>query len=141
MKRKGFTLVEVIMGLFLLGLIAATILPIMNISYLRLSNKNIKMEMIHMGEMVIERIKAFKEDSSEPISIYNVKIEDLIEEFKKDKIVEIILPKDKNSEKYSLKIIKDEKFDNLWLLSVYVYHNKEGKVLDYVEFKAYMPKA
>ncbi|WMM26934.1 prepilin-type N-terminal cleavage/methylation domain-containing protein [Tissierella sp. MB52-C2] len=140
MKRKGFTLIEVIMGLFLLGLIAATILPKINISHLRLSNQNIKMEMIHMGEMVIERIKAFKEDSSEPISIYNVKIEDLIEEFKKDKIVEIILPKDKNSEKYSLKIIKDEKFDNLWLLSVYVYHNKEGKVLDYVEFKGYMPK-
>ncbi|MBU5426679.1 type II secretion system GspH family protein [Tissierella pigra] len=140
MKRKGFTLVEVIMGLFLLGLIFATILPIMSTSFLRLNNQKMRIEMIHLGEMVVERIKAFKEESSESITIYDVNVEDLIEEFKKDKIVEIILPEDKSSERYSLKIIKDEKFNNLWLLSVYVYHNKEGEILDYVEFKGYIPK-
>ena len=139
MKRKGFTLVEVIMGLFLLGLIAATVLPIISTSYLRLSNKKIKIEMIHQGEMAMERMKAFKEESHEDITIYDVDVKELIEEFKKYKIVEIILPEDQGKEKYSLKITKEEKFNNLWFLSVYVYHNKEGEILDYVEFKGYMP--
>lgn len=139
MKKKGFTLIEVMMGLFLLGLIGATVLPIINTSFLRLNNKKIKMEMIHIGEMVIERIKAFKGEGSE-LDIYDVKVKDLMEEFEKDKIVEVNLPKEQDSEKFSLKIIKDEKFNNLWFLSVYVYHNKEGKVLDCVEFVGYVPK-
>lgn len=139
MKKKGFTLIEVMMGLFLLGLIGATVLPIINTSFLRLNNKKIKMEMIHIGEMVIERIKAFNGEGSE-LDIYDVKVKELMEEFEKDKIVEVNLPKEQDSEKFSLKIIKDEKFNNLWFLSVYVYHNKEGKVLDCVEFVGYVPK-
>ena len=58
MDRKGFTLVEVLIGLSLLGLVSVTILPIISSSMMNLNKNNIRMEMNYLGETVIERIKA-----------------------------------------------------------------------------------
>ncbi len=140
MNKKGFTLVETILGLFLLGLIAVTVLPIINTSYIRLRNNRVKMEMIHIGEMTIEKIKAFNKDSHSHDSIYDTDMLELIELFRFHDSVEITLPKNKKDEKYSIKIKKDQKSDSLWKISVFVYHNIEGSRISHVEYMAYLPE-
>ncbi len=140
MDRKGFTLVESILGLFLLGLIGVTTLPIIHSSLIIFKNHNIRLEMMYIGEMTIEKIKAYNIDSESDLYIYDVAVSELIELFNRNNSIEIDLPKKENNEKFSLKIIKDEKLDSLWMLSVYVYHNKEGSNISNVEYLAYLRK-
>lgn len=138
MARKGFTLVESILGLFLLGLITVTTLPIIYSSFATFKNHNIRLEMMYIGEMAIEKIKAYNIDSKSDLYIYDVAVSELIELFSLNNSIEVNLPKKENSEKFSLKIIKDEKLDSLWMLSVYVHHNKEGSNISNVEYRAYL---
>lgn len=140
MNKKGFTLIETIMGLFLLGLIAIAILPMVNSSFIKLKNQKTKMEMIYIGEMAIEKIKAFNEDSTYQEYIYDTNVFELIELFRLNKSIETIIPNKENSERYSLKIIKNQKSDSLWMISIFVYHNIEGGSIDHVEYNAYLPQ-
>lgn len=138
--KKGFTLIEALMGLCLLGLISVTVLPIISSSFIRLRNHNTKIEMIYIGEMVVEKIKAFDIGDGFDASIYDTNISEIIDLFKSKDTVEIFVPKKKNSEEYSIKIIKKQKCDGLWILLVYVYHNNEGDNVSHVEYKAYLPE-
>lgn len=138
MRKKGFTLIEAMMGLCLLGLIAVTVLPIINSAFVALDNHNTRMEMIYLGEMAMEKIKAFSADSDSQLFIYDKDVKEIVQLFRDNDSVEIIL-KDKD-EKYSLKIFKNQKSDSLWMLSVYVYLNKEGSNMGYVEYKGYLPE-
>lgn len=140
MNRRGFTLVETMLGLFLLGLIGVTVLPTINSSYIKFKNQKIKTEMIYVGEMSVEKIKAFNEDSSSQVFVYDTNVFELIELFRLNDYIEINIPKKENSEKYSLKIIKDQKSDSLWALSIFVYHNIEGSNIGHVEYHAYLPQ-
>ncbi len=140
MNKKGFTLVETMLGLFLLGLISVTVLPIINSSFIKLRNHKTKMEMIYIGEMAIERIKGFNEDNTSNISIFDRDVSEIIELFRTHSSIEIALPNKENEEIYSLKITKNQKSDSLWMISVLVYHNIEGSSIGHVEYKAYLPQ-
>lgn len=136
MNKKGFTLVETMMGLFLLGLIAVTVLPTINSSFMKFRNQKTKMEMMYIGEMAIERIKGFSEDNTSNISIFDRDVSEIIELFRTHSFIEIDIPE----ETYSLKITKNQKSDSLWMVSVFVYHNIEGSSIGHVEYKAYLPQ-
>lgn len=140
MGKKGFTLIESIIGLFLLGLIAVTTLPIINSSFITLRNHDTKLQMVYTGEMVIEKIKAFNMESNSDVLIYDTTVYELIQLFRSNDSIEVKLPKNDNNEKFSLTIIKNQKSDYLWMLSVYVYDNKEGSNIGHVEYTAYLWK-
>lgn len=139
-KKRGFTLIETLMGLSLLGLISVIILPIVNSSFLIFNNHNIKLEMIYAGERTIEKIKAFDINIGSSDEIYDTQVSEIIDLFKANNTVEIIIPKKENSEKYFIKIIKKDKSEGLWMINVYVYQNKKGGSIGHVEYKAYLPK-
>lgn len=140
MKKKGFTLIEVLLGLCLLGLISVTTLPILTTSLLNINKSKIKLEMNYIGEMSIERIKSFdKESPSEPY-IFDKKVREIIEEFEDPGTSEVTLGQERNGENYRLKIIKEERNNRLWEIGVYVYHDKERGSLNHVEYKTYILK-
>lgn len=139
-KKRGFTLIESLMGLSLLGLISVIILPIVNSSFLIFNNHNIKLEMMYIGEMTVEKIKAFDIDSASSDYIYDTQVTEIIDLFKDNSNAEITIPKNQNNEKYLIKVIKKDKSESLWIIQVLVYQNKKGGSISHVEYKAYLPK-
>lgn len=137
--KRGFTLVETILGLCLLGLITVTVLPIINSSLNRIRNHNTKIEMIYLGEMVIEKIKAFDIEKGVDMFIYDTKVVDIIELFKTESKIELTLPQNKTEEKFIIKLTKKEKSERLWELTVFVYEDKEGSNVSNVKYTAYLP--
>lgn len=138
MKKKGFTLVEVLMGLCLLGLISLTILPIIA-SSAKLSNRNYKRtEMAYLGEMIIENLKAFKYDSESTNYICNTEVEEIINLFKSQERSNIELVFLGEYEKYNIKIEKQEKSSRLWEILVSIDYIKEGGIKG-VTYKAFLP--
>lgn len=140
MKKNGFTLVEVLLGLFLLGLISVTVLPIVTSSLMNIGKSKIKMELNYIGEMAIERIKSYNEESATELYIFDKKVSEIVELFRKPGSIELSISQNKGGERYLLKIIKDQRTDILWKISVYVYHDEEGSNLDHVEYKTYFLK-
>lgn len=139
MGRKGFTLMEVLIGLFLLGLISVTILPIINSSLINLSKNNIRMEMNYIGEVVVERIKAFNEDETLDLYLYDTNVFEIIDLFRKNDNAQFNLSKENNGIDYLINIIKSQESDKLWKIAVYVYHDREESNINHVEYKAYLP--
>lgn len=140
MKRKGFTLIEVLLSLSLIGLIAVTTLPILTSSLLNINKTKVRLEMNYIGEMVMERIKSFNEEGSPETYICHKKVSEIIYLFRNQNIVELNLNEKKDDENYLIKIIKKERADRLWIIEVYVYHDKEGSNLNHVEYKTYILK-
>ncbi len=139
MKNKGFTLVEVLIGLCLLGLISVVVLPIINSSF-KLSNKYFpKAEMMYLGEMSIEKIKAFKDKDDSSIYILDTKLEDIISSFKINDSIEIILNSSSEYKDYEIKLKKSQKCNKLWKLHVLVYPINEEDKNNYVQYKALLP--
>lgn len=137
MGKKGFALVEVLLSLFLLGIISVTVLPIVSSSLNNINKNKIKMEMNYIGEMAIERMKSYNEESSAELYIFDKKVSEIIELFRNTGSSEINILGKVENEKYLLRITKDQRSNILWNISVYVYHDKEGSNLSHVEYKTY----
>lgn len=137
MGKKAFTLVEVILSLCLLGLISVTVLPIVTSSLNNLNKNKIKMEMNYIGEMAIERIKAYNEESSTELYVFNKKVSEIIGLFRSSESNEIDISQKGEYGNYLLSIKKDQRSNILWNVSVYVYHDEEGSNLSHVECKTY----
>lgn len=58
MNNKGFSLIEIVLSLFLLALVVVCLLPIFGqaVSYFSIAKD--KTEMIYIGEMIFERLKS-----------------------------------------------------------------------------------
>lgn len=67
MKRKGYVLLEILVGIFLIGLISTTYFPIITSSFRNFNRIKDRTEMIYIAEMVAERLKVDKELSKEII--------------------------------------------------------------------------
>lgn len=68
MKRKGFILFEIIIGLFFLGILAVSILPLLGFSFNTIRNIRYKDEMNYIGEMVVEKLKSSSESTLRTIA-------------------------------------------------------------------------
>lgn len=138
--RKGFTLIEAIIGICLLGLVAVTVIPIINSAFAGFYKQRIKAEMIYVGESTIEKIKSYNVDKSSDIYIYDTNVSEIIDLFRLADTVEINLPKDKNNGEYLIDIIKEQKSSKLWTISVEVSEQKEGSSINHATYKAYLPQ-
>lgn len=138
MDKKGFTLIEVLIGLCLLGLISVTILPIIGTSS-KISIKNSeKMEITYLGEMVIENLKAFKYDSGVSAYIFDTEVKEIIDLFKSEEISIITLDLKDQCKDYSVTIEKRELSSRLWEILVSIDYLKEGDRKS-VQYKAFLP--
>lgn len=124
--KKGYFFIEILVGLSILGLIATTTLPILNMSIDNFNRIKDKSEMNYIAEYVIEKFKT-KDD-------YILELMSLLEglpmvDYKDDSIDNL---------KYICSIIKTSNSDKLLEFKVRV--NKIGQEKDYVEYKASIPK-
>lgn len=136
MKNHGFTLIEVLMGLCLLGLISVAILPTINTSLKASNMASEKRQMMYLGEMAIEKIKAFKYEDCSATYILETKVEDIVNCFKTEENCEIVLNSNFEYENYEIKLSKKPKGYNLWEICALVYSIKEEEKNNYVEYKA-----
>ncbi len=127
MRFKGFILMEIIVGLSILGLITITCLPILSICIKNLNEIKENTEMIYICEMVVEKIKTMDETAQLIIQELEVKGS---YEYKGD---------DFDSNKYSCHIdkIKDDK--KLIEFNVKI-SKRDQENTPYVEFKTAVSK-
>jgi len=141
MNKKGFVLIRVLLGLFLLGLVTVTCFPILNTSLNNIQLVNIKMDMIYIAESVIEQIKSF--DYSNIIDeefIFDLQLVKLIEILEEKSQVDICLPLNpaEDEYKYFCNISKSE-VDNIWRIEVNISPIKEVKGIKDVNLMAILP--
>lgn len=122
-KSKGFSLVEVICGIALVGIIAVSILPLINNSIKNISNLKNQNEMSFIAEMVIEKLKT---SNAEAVST--------LEALDTNGSIEY-LDSDIDSERFKCSISKLSSTDKLIEFIVVVEHNSLGENFN-VEYKA-----
>lgn len=131
MNKKGFLLVEVLMGLFLLGIVSITCLPILNTALNNLRLVENKMDMTFIAESTIEQLKAFNYNQHyENEYLFDMKLTDLIFLLKGNDVAQITLPLEEpySPSPYRCTIYKENRGDKLWQIEVEVSHSKEEKI-------------
>lgn len=129
MKRKGFTLIELIVGIFLIGLISTVGLPMIQNTMSNYNRVKEKQEMLYLCEMVVERLRA-KDNNLHDIFI------------ELDSSNEIILTKIGASDlgKYKCRISKSKETEAFINLDVRIYIDNEMRSSQYVEYKTVVKK-
>jgi len=123
MSRKGNMLIQVVVMLFFLGIISISFLPILISSINNFKRIKLQNEMIYIGEMVVEKIKA--KDESIISNFSNIKSDMSYED------------EDFDTDKFKCNIYKIRSNSDLLEFLVRV-ENKHGKI-QIVEFKASIP--
>lgn len=127
MKKNGFVLLEIIIGLFFIGLLSTVYLPIISSSLNNFNKVKDKNEMNYIGEMVVEKLKT---SSSEILDVL-----DELENIGESNYVD----DDFDNEKYSCKITKMN--NSASLLEFVVKVNLKNQEDGYnVEYKSSRPK-
>ena len=142
MKQKGFLLIEVLMGLFLLGLITVTCLPILNTTSNNLGLIKGKMDMVFIAESTMEQIKAFDPTRTrENEYLYGMQLVELMQILKDQDPAVIVLPLNisDNNYKYICNIYKENHNENLWKIRVKVLPFEEERRISDVEIEAFVP--
>lgn len=129
MERKGYSLIDILVGLFILGLGVATTIPIINTCFNNLNRVEIKSEMIYIAESVIENIKG---NTEEYIEIF----EDLEEEG--EAIFNQLDQED--LQKYECKIINMGNKEYTWDIKVIVVSLNNSIEVSDVGLRATFPK-
>lgn len=141
MNKKGFILIEVIVGLVLLAIVAMTCLPIFMTAKSSLTRAKDKTQMIFIAESTIEQIAAFNPNYiDEDEYLFDIQPQELINILKLEPLVRLELPLDLENEEfnYSCIIIKEEKFKGIWEIEVEVFLKKE-RDKNNVNIKVYIP--
>jgi len=142
MDSKGFTLIEVILALFLLGIIAVTFLPIVNITLENIRLTNERHQMILLAESVIEQIKCFNYESTKNVYIFDMNLVDIVDAFSVSDEMNITLPMDRGNQRwnYTCNIYKNNVNERIWDITIVVSYDGEKRIKDVV-LQAYMEKA
>ena len=129
MKRKGFSLIELIVGIFLIGLVTIVALPIIQNSYMNYSRVKERQHMLYLCEMVVERMR-FKDNNLNDIFIEL--------ETNNEIVLESIGTTDLGIYKCSLSKTKETDF--FIDLNVRIYIDNEMGSSQYVEYKTAIKK-
>ena len=129
MKRIGFTLIEVIVGLFLVGLIATVSLPIFQNSMMNFNRVKQRQHMLYLCEMTVERLRG-KDSSLESI---------FLELENSDEVITSTVGST-DLEKYKCRITKTKETELMMNLAVRIYIDKEEGKGQYVEYKTVVKK-
>lgn len=125
MKKNGFILVDVLTGLFILGLVVVFAFPIILSSGSSYSSVKISTEMNYLGESIYERLNSRDEYSNKIIDELIISNEVIFDDFDLD-----------YADKYQCKIVNLNQNDILVdILIIIKYTSGGGKILD-VEYKA-----
>lgn len=124
MRNKGFVLVDILVGLFFIGLVTAISLPLLSSIYLKYSRINTITEMNYLGESIYERLVA-KDDYSK----------DLINELigKEEVIFQDLNPN--YIEKYESILTKMSDSENFLEIKIIIKSTSYGGNISDVEFK------
>lgn len=128
MLRKGFSFSDIIIGIFLLGIIVVAIIPMINISYENLHYSREKTRMIYLAEYIVETLKSHKIPSY-MIEEFEIKGESYFEEFDEE-----------DAKLYACKIQLLEEHGNLWNIKIILSHKNSEVNLKDVELQACFPK-
>lgn len=129
MKRHGFTLIEIIMAIFLLGLISTVAFPIIENSLMNYKRVKEKDEMLYFCEMAAGRLRA--KDSS---------LEELFSELNDNSELTVSKIGTTDLGKYKCKITKTKESGVFMNLVVRIYIDNKARNNQYVEYKVYVKK-
>ncbi|NLY78198.1 MAG: prepilin-type N-terminal cleavage/methylation domain-containing protein [Tissierellia bacterium] len=139
-NNKGFTLIEVIIGLFLLGIISVTFIPVLNTALVNIRSSNDKVSTILFAESIMEEIKYFNDESSENSYILDTNMAEVMDLLGKSDYVHISLPRNGEEEwDYKCDIVKQNIDDELWHITITIY-SKGKKETKNVVLQAYVEK-
>jgi hypothetical protein len=142
MDRKGFLLIEVLMGLFLLGLITVTCLPILNTALNNIILVKEKMDMLFFAESTIEQLKSFNYDlTNRDEYLFDMQLRDLIDILKEEDTVTITLPLNIEDDFYPYRctIYKENDSKNLWKICTEVFPFDNNKKISNIKVVTIMP--
>lgn len=142
MNNKGFIFVEVLVGLFLLGVAIVTYYPIINTSIYNLQLSKNRMEMINIAESTIEQLKSFSYDNTkEDEYLFDIQLISLINELidKESSTINLPVNKSNNQWNYTCIIQKEEKLKNLLRIKVTISPIQKEQRLNDVVIEAFMP--
>ncbi|NLL81612.1 MAG: type II secretion system protein [Tissierellia bacterium] len=128
MKRRGFTLIEVIVAMCLLGMVSVFTCTTLSMTVSEFNKIRCRNEMNYIGEMVIEKLKT--EDA------YVKEVLEKVDELGQTNFVD----EGFDSDKYIVTIFKDYGSNKLLEISVKILHNYQEKEPIYVDFKAAIPR-
>ena len=142
MNKKGFLLIEVLLGLFLFGIIAVSCLPILNTSLNNLRFTKDKMDMVFMVESTMEQIKSFDYNlTNDDKYLFDMKLKEVIRILREEDPVTITLPLDLEDNKFPYKctIYKEDKGKNLWSIEVEISTLKDEQRVKDVKVVTIVP--
>lgn len=124
MKNKGFVLVDVLVGLFFIGLVSVLSLPLLSSSYSNYGSIKARTEMNYLGESIYERLCAKDEYSSELIEKLNLRDEVIFEDLD-----------DYYLEKYHASVVNLNNCESFLDIKIVIKSNADGGNVSDVEFK------
>ena len=141
MDKKGFLLIEALMGLFLLAIIAVTCLPILNTGVNNIRMTKEKMEMLLMAESIIEQIKAFDYSWEDDKYLFDMSLSTLIDILNGSDNISVKLPLDCKNLKsdYYCIIDKENIGDELWKLHVLLTSKDINSRIKNIDIVAFVP--
>lgn len=141
MDKKGFLLIEALMGIFLLGIIVVTCLPILNTGVNNIRMTKEKMQMLLMAESIIEQVKAFDYSWEDDEYLFDISLSTLIDILNDSDNVSVKLPldcEDQNSDYYCI-IDKKNAGDGLWKLRVILTPKDINSRIKSIDIVAFVP--
>lgn len=126
MKRKGLIFLDIIIGLFIIGLVIVVSFPIFNLTNESFKKSKDTTEMIYISEATIESLK-----SKDQVSL------DFLENLEKKNSLEYPYLED---DKYISRVELLDENEDLWFLNVRVGKKNDEGGIEYVEIEATIPK-
>lgn len=128
MKKKGFIFLEIILGIFLLGLISIVALNLLNLTSVFFKKAEENIEIDYIVEMIIENLKSKDEMST-----------DFLNGLSSGSDSEYPLTED-YKDKYTCDVILTEDNDYLWCFKLKIYKTIDKGRTIYEEFQGSIPK-
>lgn len=128
MKRRGYILLDIIIGIFFLGLVAITALPVLNTSFRNFMNVRKQNEMNYIAENVIENLNSIDQKSS-----------DVFQNLESTYETEY-LSLGSYKDKYECKIVLLKQCQYIWELDVIIYFKNQEDKEHHVRYRVSIPK-
>lgn len=123
MRKKGFILLEVILGIYLLGIVSLISLNLLGSTAIYLKRSRANMEIDYIGELAFESLKSKDDESLGFLNRLNC-----------GENLEFPIP-EALREKYQCKVLLTDENEYLWAIEVRVYKNLDKGRKDYEEFQ------
>ena len=128
MKRRGFIFLELVFGIFLLGLVSIVSLNVLSLSSIYYQKAEENIEIDYIAEMIIENLKSKDEITKDFLNKLSMETE-----------LEYPMTEE-HVDKYICKILLLEENPHLWCFKLKVYRNSDKGRISYEEFKTSIPK-